>query len=144
MSFGRNPHVAKAEAAEQKAECAKDVTAREQAWRDAARQWERASERETDDGRRRQYAERAEAARKHADHPEAEGGEAADVDAPKTAPSGLLNLAARARRRGARRPATAYVAACPSASPDCLASSSTSAWRVSGPTMPSILIEAWA
>jgi hypothetical protein len=67
MSFGRNPHVAKAEAAEQKALGARDDIAREQAWRDAARQWERAAERETDDKRRTLYADKAEAAREQAD-----------------------------------------------------------------------------
>ena len=46
MSFGRNPHVAKAEAAELKAEAADDQRAREQALRDAAHQWDRAAERE--------------------------------------------------------------------------------------------------
>jgi hypothetical protein len=67
MSFGRNPHVAKAEAEEQKARSAKDPAACELAWREGARQWERAAERETDDRRRQQYAERAEAARASAD-----------------------------------------------------------------------------
>ena len=46
MSFGRNPHVAKAEAAELKATSAKDATAREHAWREAGRLWERAADRE--------------------------------------------------------------------------------------------------
>lgn len=81
MSFGRNPHVAKAEAAEQKAQCAKDVSACEQAWREAARLWERAAERETQDARRQQYAEKAEAARANADHPQIEGGATAGGDA---------------------------------------------------------------
>jgi hypothetical protein len=67
MSFGRNPHVAKAEGEEQKARSAKDPAACEMAWREGARQWERAAERETDDKRRRQYVERAEAARANAD-----------------------------------------------------------------------------
>ena len=67
MSFGRNPHVAKAEAEEQKARGAKDAAACELAWREGARQWERAAERETDDRRRQQYAERTEAARASAD-----------------------------------------------------------------------------
>lgn len=67
MSFGRNPHVAKAEAEEQKARSAKDPAACELAWREGARQWERAAERETDDKRRQEYAERAEAARANAD-----------------------------------------------------------------------------
>jgi hypothetical protein len=67
MGFGRNPHVAKAEAAEQKALAARDDAAREQAWREAARQWERAADRETDDKRRQQYTGKAEAARATAD-----------------------------------------------------------------------------
>jgi hypothetical protein len=67
MSFGRNPHVAKAEAEEQKARSAKDPAACALAWREGARQWERAAERETDDRRRQQYTERAEAARASAD-----------------------------------------------------------------------------
>ena len=70
MSFGRNPHVAKAEAAEQKALCAKDELAREQAWREAARFWDRAAERETDAKRRQQYADKAEGARSNAERPE--------------------------------------------------------------------------
>jgi len=69
MSFGRNPHVAKAEAAEQKAKSARDTAACELAWREAARQWDRAAERETDDKRKQQYEERAAAARATADEP---------------------------------------------------------------------------
>jgi hypothetical protein len=70
MSFGRNPHVAKAEAAEQKAQSAKDSTAREHAWREAGRLWERAADRETDPKRRQSYAAHAERARASADEPE--------------------------------------------------------------------------
>jgi hypothetical protein len=69
MSFGRNPHVPKAEAAELKAENARDDAAREQAWREAARQWDRAAERETDDRRKATYLERAVIARSNADSP---------------------------------------------------------------------------
>jgi hypothetical protein len=69
MSFGRNPHVAKAEAAEQKARAAQDATAYEQAWREAARQWERAASREKSDKRRLEYSEKAGAARANADSP---------------------------------------------------------------------------
>jgi hypothetical protein len=69
MSFGRNPHVSKAEAAELKAETARDTLAREAAWRDAARQWDRAAERETDPARRSAYEAKAEAARTTADTP---------------------------------------------------------------------------
>jgi len=91
MSFGRNPHVAKAEAAEQKAQCAKDAHACEQAWRDAARQWDRAADRETDDKRRQQYVEKAEAARANADEPRQESRDASAIDAVKSKMSSLLN-----------------------------------------------------
>lgn len=67
MSFGRNPHVAKAQAAEQKAEAATDPAASAQAWREAGRLWERAAERETDAARRGQYTEHSERARAAAD-----------------------------------------------------------------------------
>ncbi|MGZ3417977.1 MAG: hypothetical protein ACXWUG_31320 [Polyangiales bacterium] len=69
MSFGRNPHVAKAEAEEQKAHAAKDEAARALAWREAARQWDRAADRETDDKKRRLFTERAETARQNAEAP---------------------------------------------------------------------------
>jgi hypothetical protein len=70
MSFGRNMHVAKAEAAEQKASSAKDATAYEHAWREAGRLWERAADRETDPRRKQQYAANAERARAMADEPQ--------------------------------------------------------------------------
>jgi hypothetical protein len=73
MSFGRNPHVAKAETAEHKARTARDQIACQQAWRDAARQWERAADRETDDKRRTLYTEKAETARTNAEQPQAGG-----------------------------------------------------------------------
>jgi hypothetical protein len=73
MSFGRNPHVAKAEAAEQKALAARDATAAEHAWREAGRLWERAADRETDEKRRIAYTANAGRARKAADEPEAAG-----------------------------------------------------------------------
>lgn len=69
MSFGRNPHVAKAEAAELKAASGKDATACEHAWREAGRLWERAADRETDPKRRQQYTAKAERARATADDP---------------------------------------------------------------------------
>ena len=69
MSFGRNPHVSKAEAAEQKAASARDARASEQAWLEAGRLWERAAEREADAKRRAQYAANAERARATADAP---------------------------------------------------------------------------
>ena len=67
MSFGRNPHVAKAEAAEQKALAAQDATACEHAWREAGRLWERAADRETNPKRKEQYTAKAERARTAAD-----------------------------------------------------------------------------
>jgi hypothetical protein len=73
MSFGRNMHVAKAEAAEQKALTAKDATAYEHAWREAGRLWERAADRETDAKRKQQYAANAERARATADQPQVAG-----------------------------------------------------------------------
>jgi len=91
MSFGRNPHIAKAEAAEQKAQNAKDAAAYEHAWREAARQWERAAERETNDARRQQYVDKAAAARANADAPWDESGDAATIEALKTKVSSLLN-----------------------------------------------------
>ncbi|HKU42098.1 MAG TPA: hypothetical protein VJR89_28260 [Polyangiales bacterium] len=69
MSFGRNPHVAKAQAAEQKAREARDAAAHALAWREAARQWDRAAQRETSDKLRLEYTHRADAARAQADLP---------------------------------------------------------------------------
>lgn len=86
MSFGRNPHVAKAEAEEQKAQCAKDAAGTERAWREAARQWDRAAERETDAKRRDEYTAKAEAARANAD-----GEPAPSDDVIASIPSKLLN-----------------------------------------------------
>jgi len=63
MSFGKNPHVAKAELAEQKAREARDDIAREQAWLEAARRWDRAAERETDAKRKQLYIDKGEQAR---------------------------------------------------------------------------------
>ena len=90
MSFGRNPHVAKAEAEEQKARCAKDISACKFAWREAARQWERAADRETDDKRRQTYADKAEAARRSAEEPEVPP-ESPEGTAATPKPSSLLN-----------------------------------------------------
>ncbi len=67
MGFGRNPHVAKAEQEEQKANDAQDHAAAELAWREAARQWDRAAARETDPKRRDEHTARAELARSKAD-----------------------------------------------------------------------------
>jgi hypothetical protein len=70
MSFGRNPYVAKAEAAEQKASSAKDTMASEHAWREAGRLWERAADGETDAKRRQAYTANSERARARADEPQ--------------------------------------------------------------------------
>lgn len=59
MGFGRNPHVVKAQAAEQKAADAADDSARARAYRDAAHQWDRAAERETPGKRRAEYERNA-------------------------------------------------------------------------------------
>ena len=73
MGFGRNPHVAKAEAAEERAQTAKDSSSYERAWREAGRLWERAAERETDAKRRTLYSANADRARATADEPPPEG-----------------------------------------------------------------------
>ena len=72
MSFGRNPHAAKAEAAEKKTEAARDASSYAQGWRDAARYWEKAADREKDAKRAAAYTERADAAWLAADEPRAE------------------------------------------------------------------------
>jgi hypothetical protein len=90
MSFGRNPHVAKAEAAELKAQSATDDVAHEQAWRDAARQWERAADREADPKRRALYSEKAESARANADGPRPEA-DHAEAQPRKSSDSRMLN-----------------------------------------------------
>ena len=77
MSFGKNPHVAKAEAAEQKASDAVDEIARERAYREAAHQWDRAAEREKPGKQRSAYEVSATRNRELAD-----GGSAPEDDAP--------------------------------------------------------------
>ena len=67
MSFGKNPHVAKAEAAELKATDATDPIARERAYRDAAHLWDRAAAKEAPGKRRTEYEARAELNRSIAD-----------------------------------------------------------------------------
>jgi hypothetical protein len=69
MGFGRNPHVAKAEAAEHKARDAGDAATHARAWREAGQYWERAAEREPDARRKQLYAANAERARATADEP---------------------------------------------------------------------------
>lgn len=91
MSFGRNPHIAKAEAEELKAQSAKDPRASELAWREAARQWDRAAERETDDKRRQQFEDKAAAARASADETRSAEPESVSDLRDKLNPSKLLN-----------------------------------------------------
>lgn len=67
MSFGRNPYVSKAEAAEQKAADAADHIARIRALRDAAHQWDRAAEREKPGKNRTAYEANAVRIREQAD-----------------------------------------------------------------------------
>ena len=67
MAFGRNPHVPKAQAAEQKARDAPDDDARARALREAAHQWERAAEREKPGRRREEYEQSAARFRAEAD-----------------------------------------------------------------------------
>jgi hypothetical protein len=88
MSFGKNPRVAKAELAEQKAHEARDEVAREQAWLEAARRWDRAADRETDAKRKQRYFDKAEQARQHAtQQPEAP----AQTPTPRVIDRKLLN-----------------------------------------------------
>jgi hypothetical protein len=77
MSFGRNPHVPKALAAEQKAAAALDRHARELAYREAGHQWDRAAERENPGKKRTEYEQNAERNRALADA----GGEASEPSA---------------------------------------------------------------
>ena len=67
MGFGRNPHVPKAQAAEQKAKDATDDGARARAHREAAHQWDRAAEREQAGKGREEYERNAVRNRKLAD-----------------------------------------------------------------------------
>ena len=67
MGFGRNPHVAKAEAAQLKAQEATDGASEARAYREAAHLWDRASAKEKDSKRRAEYEANAEAARERAD-----------------------------------------------------------------------------
>lgn len=76
MSFGRNPFVPKAQAAEQKAAGAPDETSRVRALRDAAHQWERAAEREKPGKQRTEYEGNAERNRTLADGESATGDDA--------------------------------------------------------------------
>jgi hypothetical protein len=73
-----------------KAQSATDDVAYEQAWRDAARQWDRAADREADAKRRALYGEKAETARANADSPRPEA-DLPDAQPPKSDDSRMLN-----------------------------------------------------
>ena len=81
MSFGKNPHVAKAQAAEQKAADAVDRPARQLAYREAGHQWDRAAARENPGKKRTEYEQSAERNRALADG----GEEGTDAEDPATA-----------------------------------------------------------
>ena len=59
MSFGKNPYLAKAQAAELKASEAADSGAQARAYREAAHEWERAAGREPPGKRRTEYEQNA-------------------------------------------------------------------------------------
>lgn len=69
MGFGRNPHVAKAEAAELKAQEAEDGGTEVRAWLEAAHLWERAAGKELPGKKRDEYEGRANAARERSNAP---------------------------------------------------------------------------
>ncbi len=81
MSFGRNPYVAKAQSAEQKALDATDESTRVRARRDAAHEWDRAAAREKPGKRRDEYLENAQRNREIADG-EPGGGDEPALSAP--------------------------------------------------------------
>ncbi len=86
MSFGKNPHVTKAQAAEQKAKDAGDDNARSRAYLEAARLWDRAAEREKPGKQRTEYERNA--AR---DRELAEGGEPEESSGDEGPDPKLLN-----------------------------------------------------
>jgi hypothetical protein len=69
MGFNQNPFVAKATAAAQKAEGARDASARTSAWLEAAHLWERAADREKNEKRAAEYRKNAESARDASEPP---------------------------------------------------------------------------
>ena len=94
MSFGKNPHLPKAQAAEQKAADALDQRARVLAYREAAHQWDRAASRENPGKKRTEYEQHAARNRDLADSDESaveEAVQAAPPVATPKKPSGLLN-----------------------------------------------------
>ena len=92
MGFGKNPYVAKAQTAEQKAADALDESARVRAHRDAAHEWDRAAEREKPGKQRTEYEDNAARNRALADgEPASEGESDDDAPAPPPTPAKLLN-----------------------------------------------------
>ena len=63
MGFGKNPYVAKAQAAEEKASTARDDASRERALLEAAHEWDRAAEKEKPGKKRAEYEAEAERVR---------------------------------------------------------------------------------
>lgn len=85
MSFGRNPHVSRAQAAEQKAAEAPDDLSWVRAWYEAAHEWERAARREKPGKRHDEYERNAASARARANTPRGEEPAAVDDDASESA-----------------------------------------------------------
>jgi hypothetical protein len=75
MSFGKNPYLAKAQAAELKASEAADEGARARAYREAAHEWERAAGRENPGKKRTEYEQNAERNRQLAEGEEPDDSE---------------------------------------------------------------------
>lgn len=86
MSFGKNPYVAKAEAAELKASEARDEDSRRRAYREAAHEWDRAAAREKPGKRRDEYLRHAEHDRALADAESAPESESAPAPSAPRAP----------------------------------------------------------
>lgn len=74
-----------------KAETARDDIAREKAWREAARQWDRAADREMDAKRKQEYTGYADAARANADGTAEAAAEPLDKDEALAKAASLLN-----------------------------------------------------
>ena len=83
MSFGKNPYLAKAQAAELKASEAPDPAAQARAYREAAHEWDRAAGREPPGKRKTEYEQNAARNRKLA---EGEEPEEAEPSAPRSVP----------------------------------------------------------
>jgi hypothetical protein len=92
MTFGRNPHEAKALAAEQKAVDATDDIARTAAYREAAHQWDRAAGKEKPGKRRVEYEANAERNRQLADGNGASPAAEEPAARPAAPPKGSRNL----------------------------------------------------